>query len=246
MRYINKNKNLRLLNVLVSVLSLLAATLACGERLESIDSNIIAAHDLSGIDLHGKAMNRIDFSEKLMVGVKMYSAEIIEANFTNTDLRDADLSDTFANRAIFNGADLRGAKLDRFCFQGASWDGAKLDLRWQEVVFQLEEKLRPNQDLSGLNLSKLCLYSYDLRDVILYKADLSESQLSWANLAGANLQDVNLNDARLGNTNLAGANLTGANVTEEQLADTVLCKTILPNGQIANDRCNLLPASPAP
>ena len=170
MRDLRKKKSFPFFYVLLSILSLLSTTLACGELREFIDPFMVSSQNLSNMDLHGKAMSGFDFSEKTMMGVNMAWAQIVDANFTNADLREANLFEAIANGAIFNGADLRGANLDRLCFHGATWEGAKLDPRWHEVVFVLEEKLKPNQDLSGLDFSKLCLYSYDLRNVILLKS----------------------------------------------------------------------------
>ena len=231
MIHISKNKISPLFCIFLSIAALLMAMLACENEKESIDLTEAAPQNLSSMDFSWKAACCYDFSGKDMRNVLLTGAEISNSNFTNTDLRGADLSEAQAYDVIFDGADLRGAKLDRLCFEGSSWKDAKLDSHWQKVLKLFEEKL---------NLSNLCMYSYDLQNVNLNGADLSGTILAWADLTGADLQNVNLKDARLGTTNLAKANLTGAIVTEEQLADAILCKTITPDGQISNEGCDRL------
>jgi uncharacterized protein YjbI with pentapeptide repeats len=202
------------------------ATLACENEKEAIDLTAIAPQNLSGMDFSWKAACCLDFSGKDMRNVLLTGAQISESNFTNADLRGADLSGAWAYDAIFDGADLRGAKLDRLCFRGSSWKSAILDPRWQEVLILFEERLKPGQDLQGLNLSGLCLHNYDLQN--------------------ANLKHANLENTRLSYTNFVGANLKDAIVTPEELAQATLCRTTLPDGQISDEDCGRLPASPSP
>ncbi|KAF5783905.1 putative chromatin remodeling & transcription regulator BTB-POZ family [Helianthus annuus] len=87
-------------------------------------------------------------------------------------------------------------------------------------------------NLSGLDLSKLALWSADfsyacLKNVIFsaasleycnfYRADLRSASLQSANLTEANLEGANLEGANLKGANLKGANLKGANLQRADL-----------------------------
>jgi len=246
MRINQRPKIAPVIHVYGAISFLILAILACSDGFRQVDHTELAPQDLSGLDLSHKDICCFDFSGKNMQNVLLSGSQISESNFTNTDLRDADLSDARAYKAIFDGTDLRGAKLDRLCFRGSSWEGANLDPRWLEVITILEPKLQPNQDLQGLDLSYMCIYDYDLKGVKLNNANLSGSTLAWADLTGANLQNANLKDTFLWTTNFARANLKGAIVTIDQLTDAILCETIMPDGQISNEGCDRLPASPIP
>ncbi len=73
-------------------------------------------------------------------------------------------------------------------------------------------------NLSGVNLSHVCL-----RDIDLRIADLSGANLVFADLRGAHLADVNFSDADMGRINLGDAelrhaNLSGAHMREANLS----------------------------
>lgn len=206
----------------------------------------LAPQDISNMDLSYAPLAGFDFSQKIMWGVNLSNADVSRANFTNADLRRVNLSDARAYSTIFDGADLRGAILDRLCFRGSSWQNAKLDPRWFEVVTVLDEKLKPNQDLRELDLSAICMFSYDLQNANLAKVNLSETNLAWANLEGASLQGANLTDANLYASIFLNADLKGATVDKDELAFAILCKTIMPDGQLSNAGCDRLQASPSP
>jgi uncharacterized protein YjbI with pentapeptide repeats len=227
-------------SVLIGFLSLMIATLACGDGpwWNRIDPTALAPQDLSGMDLSYSPLYGMNFSGKDMRGVNLANSNITKAIFTNADLRDADLSQATAIDAIFNGADLRGAKLDRLCFRGSSWEDAQLDSRWREVVTNLDAKLMPNQDLQDLDLSGLCMHYYNLQNSNLSGADLSNTDLGAADFTGANLQGANLRDSWLA-ADFTKANLKGANVSEDDLNSfAILCETVMPDGQISNAGCS--------
>jgi uncharacterized protein YjbI with pentapeptide repeats len=68
--------------------------------------------------------------------------------------------------------------------------------------------------------------------------------LKGANLAGADLENANLihadlRHAVLERTNLTYANLSGARVDYDGLRFAKLCATVMPDGFVANPRCEI-------
>lgn len=177
------------------------------------------------------------------------------ADFTNTNLIDANLSGGQFYHAVFHsadltGADLRGANLSHADLSGANFQGA--DLSGDKT--NLWKVTCNRTKFNGANLSKANLHeafisqgaSLSGQDTNLSYANLSESYLcganfNAANLMGANLQKANLSDdfgsvdlmganlseADLYQANLTGANLTGANLFKAYLGQANLRKADL-------------------
>jgi len=148
---------------------------------------------------------------------KMTGEEVVKAyrggrrDFSEANLRGADLSWTNLSEANLRGADLSWTNLYRADLSGANLREANLsevDLSWA--------------DLFGANLRGASLSEADL-----YLADLSWANLREANLSGANLSGANLSGANLSGANLSGANLSGANLREANLSGADLRGTCL-------------------
>ena len=101
---------------------------------------------------------------------------------------------------------------------------------------QRDYGLKPNENLSGVDLSNLDLRGTDfsganLGGAKLDGANLGDANLSNANLGGANLSGAYLPDANLNSTNLSGAHLAGAFLFGADLSGaTMPCLQSLPAG----------------
>lgn len=97
------------------------------------------------------------------------------------------------------------------------WSG-KFDAYTVKYVIKPRGETHEHADLSGVNLSHVCL-----RDVCLRIADLSGANLVFADLRGAHLADANFSNADMGRINLSAAelrhaNLSGAHMREADLS----------------------------
>jgi len=87
--------------------------------------------------------------------------------------------------------------------------------------------------LVGINLQKAILVGADLSGVNLEKANLSDADLSGANLSHVDLEKANLSDAILVMTNLSNANLSNAILSDTLLAGADLSSAYLSNANLA-------------
>jgi hypothetical protein len=122
--------------------------------------------------------------------------DLIKANLSRRNLRNADLS----------GANLREAKLRRAALDGTDLQEAQLQEAHLGDASLCRAKLQ-RADLSGANLFAAYLVGADVREAVLHGANLGRAVLSGANLSGAKL-----GGAQLIRTDLCGAILTGSSV----------------------------------
>jgi hypothetical protein len=145
-----------------------------------------------------------------------------KANFSDTYLGKADLSQAQLREANLMGADLAHA------------DMQKATLRYANLTWaSLSGANLAEADLTGANLSWANLRSADLRAGKLIGVNLMGTDLSEANLS-----EANLNNAILTRTNLQGANLTACSIYGVSAWDVQLGEVIQSNLLIT------LPGSP--
>jgi len=135
-----------------------------------------------------------------LVGAILHSANLIEANFSESDLSGAHLSSANLSRADLSGANLRGAHLIEADLSRADLSGA---------------------DLSGANLRGAHLSGANLSRAKLIESDFIGTYLIEANLSGANLSRANLSLARLIRCKLDDAIFDEANMTECHVLETI-------------------------
>ncbi|MEO0932288.1 MAG: pentapeptide repeat-containing protein [Cyanobacteria bacterium J06641_2] len=82
----------------------------------------------------------------------------------------------------------------------------------------LQQLVKLNASLKGINLSNANLWSADLSDANLSDANLSDANLSDANLSDANLSSADLSSADLSDANLRSADLSSANLVRIRLS----------------------------
>ena len=133
--------------------------------------------------VEARADGVLDFSDANLRGADLQGVNLWNANLSGADLRDASL-----RFATLWGARLTYAELNRADIRGAYLQGVNL------TEAQLRDANLSGADLQGVNLTD---------------ANLSGAQLHGANLRGADLTDANLSGAHLHNANLRGTDLTG-------------------------------------
>jgi uncharacterized protein YjbI with pentapeptide repeats len=159
-----------------------------------------------------------DFSDADLRSADLRDADLSYANFISADLSCASLIGADLTRAIFNCANLSGADL-----RSANLIGADLN----------------SSDFSDANLTNVNFVGADLRRVDLRRANLSNSDLdrvdlSRADLRGTTLSSASLIGADLTHTILNGADLIGADLRDANLSNAILCDADLSNA-IFND-----------
>jgi uncharacterized protein YjbI with pentapeptide repeats len=127
-------------------------------------------------------------------GQSLKGLQLDAIDFTEVNLRYADLSGSSLNLAQFVNADLTGAVLDGCSLVKADFQRATL----------IGTKLMRGTNLEGV------IMGANLEGADLYRAKLDASNLTQAILIGANLSRASLRDAILEGANLRAATATGA------------------------------------
>ncbi len=147
--------------------------------------------DLSGLDLHGWDLQRVNFCDSNLAGVVLHEAIFTKANLQSANLYRADLSDAGAQDVNFDGANLSQANL--------AWT-------------YLKNARLTNVDLSGADLINAHLPGAQLDNAVLSNARLTRANLYAARLNGADLTGADLSGASLVETSLDGVTLVNCRV----------------------------------
>ncbi len=156
-----------------------------------------------------------------------------ERNFSNANLRSADLT-----RATLNAADLSEAILSEVILTQAELGEANLS-RTILTKADLTEAVLAKAKLTGAILTEAELSRvnlYDLYDAFMLGVNLTEANVTQGNLGGANLSQGNLSGVNLSGANLAQANLSKADLSGATLSGVILSQTNL-SGATMPDSC---------
>jgi uncharacterized protein YjbI with pentapeptide repeats len=145
--------------------------------------------DLSHLDVRC-----IDLQNRVLVGIRMSRARLLEATLSNANLTNAHIEDSNLNYSKLRNTILQNATIIDTSMHGA--------------------------DLSRVNLMDATLVNCDLRGANLSRARLQGASLAGANLAGANLSNASLSDANLEGANLMNARLIRTDFTKANLANS--------------------------
>jgi uncharacterized protein YjbI with pentapeptide repeats len=150
--------------------------------------------DLSGADLKGKNLRKIDFHDTNLAGAILSQSDLSNANLQNASLENAHLRGTLLihanlDRSLLRRADLENAVLDGANFHQSNLEGAIL-----------KRADCTNADMSGSNL----------KDCNFREGTLVNTDLSGADLRGSYLWRANLSRAKI----------TGARVSEKTILET--------------------------
>jgi uncharacterized protein YjbI with pentapeptide repeats len=155
------------------------------------------------------AKKRAVLLERIAEGKRINDLDFTGADLSGLDLRNADLTDGWFERARFDGSDLSGAKLDTSVLAHASIKSAKLD--GASAV---------KTNLGNARISESSLVGVDLTDAILAAAKLSrvglqKAKLTRADLLGVELRDVDASEAEaeqmvINEAEVSGLRMSGA------------------------------------
>ncbi|MGF1492120.1 MAG: pentapeptide repeat-containing protein [Microcoleaceae cyanobacterium] len=155
--------------------------------------------------LEDLAKDGIGFKGLALPEANLEQIVLVDADFTEADLRGARLQE----------ANMQGSKFELTQLEGASLWRANL----QEAFFLLTQ-------LQRVNLCSANLQNADLQGVNLLESNLQKANIQGAYILGnlqsvdfqeANLKGTTLQGAYLKNANFKGANLRGANLKEAYL-----------------------------
>jgi uncharacterized protein YjbI with pentapeptide repeats len=168
----------------------------------------------------------MDFTEADLRAANLSGADLAEAQLQGAKLMQADLGGAKLSEADLGGANLGGANL-------AGADLAEADLAEANLgrailsEAKLEEAKLLGADLAGANLGRAILRGANLGGANLSGANLAEADLSSVDFGSADLGGANLGGAKLSGANLAGADLGGADFHETVLRETLFGATDL-------------------
>ena len=157
--------------------------------------------DLSNANLVGADLSHVDLREALLDHANLTGANLNQATLEKASLQKVNLSE-----ATLNGINLKNAEMQWTEFQAAELIGAFLN-----------GANMSNSKLRKVNLSRADLRWANLSNVFLNEANLTNSNLLETDLSRANLKNADFTGANLITTVLIGANLKGANLTNANL-----------------------------
>jgi len=145
-------------------------------------------------------------------GTSFYKADLTDANFTGTTLKNTNFRQATLTRVRW-----RGAKELHLARPGRSYlDNSKV--RQMLVANDRQDQICDQMNLRGINL-----YNANLRYASFIAADLSEVNLQNADLSHAKLVQAQLDQANLSNAILTGAYIEEWNITTDTQLEGVKC-----------------------
>jgi hypothetical protein len=150
-----------------------------------------------------------NLDNSFLQGVNLRDANLFGTHLTQANLKNADLQ-----QANLEGAILNKANLSESISAGAIFIGANM------FSTDLTKSSFSGANLSGANLSKAKIIDSNLSGANLSKAYLANSNFENANMSDVILIETDLKDVNLSNVNLRKANLTKAITNVEQLRQT--------------------------
>ncbi|MDP5018055.1 MAG: pentapeptide repeat-containing protein, partial [Dolichospermum sp.] len=217
-----------------------------GSGEKSLFNLVLNNVDLSGIILKSANLNQANFQGSRFRSVgedgRWDTYDDVIADFSNTQLKQANLSNANLSRVLMSRSDLSRANLNKANLSYGRLFGANLsstqlvgtDLR--NAI--LENASLTNADLSDANLTEANLYAAHLPRVSaigtqLAYANLTKTDWQGADLSEAYLDYANLSDANLSATRLTGASLRWANLENANLRNADLSRTDLRGANVA-------------
>ena len=201
--------------------------------------------NLGGINLKGIVLLRADFSNSNLDEANLYGTNLNHANLKGASLKNANLHSVSLDDASLFGVDLSSIKaiygsLKRTNLQNATLTGVEISSA------QMQNANLENADLQNAffygNLDAINLKNANLDGAMLARSDLDDAIFTGASLQHANLQEAFMSNADFKNANLQHANLQGADLKNANLENADLLFTNLidvKNLPISNDKARL-------
>jgi uncharacterized protein YjbI with pentapeptide repeats len=191
-------------------------------------------------DRKGNALRLGPFevSGAILSGIDLKNAYLYVANFSHTDLSDANFCGATFDAAYFQrarlfGANFYGATIVRdVSFRGALYDNKTKFPSGIDPITARAYKISPEANLQGAMLSQALLWDAQLQGADLRGVDLSGATLGRSDLSYANLIKAELSGAKAVHANLQSAGLEEANLQEAILRWAILRDANLKNADL--------------
>lgn len=154
---------------------------------------------------------REQFKQRVAAKQGISDLNLTGVDLSRLNLRGADLSDGWFERARFDGCDLTGAKLDRSVLAHCSIADARLD-----DVTAVKANLG-NANISGSSLAGIDLTEAILETTKLTRVGLQRAKLSRANLRAIVLTEVDLSEITAEEMTLNEAEISGLRMANAKL-----------------------------
>ena len=157
--------------------------------------------NLMGIDFEGKFFDNADFSASNLQDANFKNAKLCGVDFTGADLSGADLSGADLTDAIFAGAKLKGtnftgARMEGVILRDADIEDAiLLDIIMDELAIEELQALVEYLAIyypHKLNLRRLNLFLLDLRRIDLRYVSLRGVDFTGIDFTGVNIMELDL------------------------------------------------------
>ena len=176
----------------------------------------LSNYDLQGAYLVSAELENADFSDTDFYIAILEDANFQGANLENTNFQDAEFENVNLQGADLRNANLQGVNLSHVNLKGANFGNAN----FQGAIFGNTEL--GGAKFEGSNFENANLKYVDFRNVEINNANFSHAKLQGIDLRGLDLKEVNFYDANLSDANLGGADLRDANLNNARLSDADL------------------------
>jgi uncharacterized protein YjbI with pentapeptide repeats len=194
--------------------------------------------NFSGAQLHKANLQQANFS----VSIRGYVTPLLEANFTNADLTQVNLSHSQLYGVNFRYANLTGANLSHSVFFLNHFAYANLTRANLTAVTAKVDAMHgwggdfKQANFTQANLSKAQLYG-DFSHANFTGANLTHAKLVATTAASSQEADQPWRKANFTRANLKGAQLEHYGSKESDLQTVIFCHTVMPDGHISNRNC---------
>ena len=183
---------------------------------------VLKFKDMSSLNFRGADLSQADFTGSILRDAILAQGKFHGVSFFACDMRNANLENADFNRADFRGAYVAGANLT-----GA--DLEKADLREGKIMERGEKGVLIDQTWSdGAPKTQRTIFTgAKLRETNMSGSRASGSDFSDADLSGVIVKDADFTGANLEGANLADADFTGSNLTNTNLTSSIMTGTVL-------------------
>ncbi|MFN0241359.1 MAG: pentapeptide repeat-containing protein [Planctomycetota bacterium] len=166
------------------------AFVACDAAARDVD---FTQAEIAGALMGRSKLNRALFARTQLPNGSLEHAQLNDARFLETNLRETDLTGASVDGALFRDVDFQGAQLDGVDLRRCTLESTKFAHAYLRAAQLDGVQLPDGSDFSG--------------------ADFTGAHLTGCRMQRANLRDARLNDAGLADVDFEGADLRGADFT---------------------------------
>jgi uncharacterized protein YjbI with pentapeptide repeats len=152
---------------------------------------------------------RDELKKRIIAKQRINDLNLTGVDLSRLNLRGADLSDGWFERARFDGADLTGAKLDGSVLAHCSIADAKLDDA-SAVRANFGNARISGTSMAGIDLTDAILEATKLTRVGVQRAKLTRARLQGITLADVDLGEITAEEMTLNEATISGLRMAGA------------------------------------